>query len=99
MTRVAVPAGVSTDDPDPGGLAAALSVRRNLAVGVAVGLAVAALAYAVRVLELFGPAPARGSPALFLGLALVLATGVAALVAVVLSAASAYRASKRPPES
>lgn len=78
------------EDP-PGDLLAALSVRRNVGVGLAVGLGVAALAYAVRVLELFGPAPARGSPALFLGLALVLATTVAALVATLLSAVSAYR--------
>ncbi len=100
LTPVALPATVSTDDSDgrPGGLAAALSVRRNAAIGAASGLAVAALAYVARVLELFGPAPTRGSPVLFFGLALVLATSVAVLVAVALSAASAVRAARRPPE-
>lgn len=80
------------------GLLAVLPVRRNLAAGLAVGLAVAALAYAVRMLELFGPAPARGSPTLFFGLALVLATTVATLVAVVLSAVGAYRLARRRPK-
>ncbi|PSP75890.1 hypothetical protein BRC81_14075 [Halobacteriales archaeon QS_1_68_20] len=91
---------MSTNDGDerPGGLAAALSVKRNVTIGAAAGLAVAALAYLVRVLELFGPAPTRGSPVLFFGLALVLATSVAVLVAVALSAVSAVRAARRPPE-
>lgn len=75
-----------------GGLLVALGVRRNARWGVAVGVGVAALVYAVRVLELLGPAP-RGAagPGLFLALAFVLAVGVALLTTVALTLVSAYR--------
>ena len=86
------------DDSTHQGLLSALSIRRNVAVGLLVGFSIAGLVYTVRVLELLGPAPDQGSPALFFGLALVLGTTIAVLVAVVLSAASVYRLSRQPPE-
>ena len=71
---------------------AALSVARNTKIGLASGLAVAFLAYVFRVFELLGPAAdTRGSPLLFLSLALTLALAVAALVAVGLTLGAAYR--------
>lgn len=97
----AEPAGVTTDPPErppAGGLLDALPLRRNAAVGLAVGGAVAAGAYAVRVLELAGPAPARGSPELFLSLAFVLGVTTAALVAALLTGAAAYRVLSEAPE-
>lgn len=63
-----------------------LEVRRNLVIGLATGLVIAGLAYVYRVFELGGPTSAtRGSPALFLLLALVLALTIGALVATVLT--------------
>jgi len=64
---------------------------RNAAVGVAVGVAVAAVTYTVRVTEALGPAPSRGSPLLFLALAVVLASAAAGLVASLLTVVSLYR--------
>lgn len=69
------------------GPAELLRVRRNVAVGVVVGVLVGAAAYLVRTLELLGPAatsrqfPVLGPEAWFLVLALVLASGTAFLVA------------------
>lgn len=74
----------------------ALRVARNGKIGVAVGVAFAALMYVVRVFELRGPAPdGVGGPLLFLALAFVLAFGTAVLVTIVLTVISAYRAIKR----
>lgn len=90
------PAG---SDPTPAQeLLAALPIRRNAALGGAVGVALAGTLYAVRVLELLGPAPNRGSPLLFLALAFVLATGIAGLVFAVLTAVSAARELQPPGE-
>jgi lipopolysaccharide export LptBFGC system permease protein LptF len=71
---------------------AALSVTRNAKIGLATGVAFALLAYVYRVFELGGPAAdTRGSPLLFLVLAVTLAFATAALVTVVLTLVSAYR--------
>jgi len=71
---------------------AALEVRRNAALGAVAGTGIAALLYAVRLFELLGPAPAgEGGPVLFAMLGVVLAFGVAVLVAAGLTLASAYR--------
>ena len=77
--------------PPVGRLLGVLRVRRNLAVGFGVGVALAAGLYAVRVLELLGPAPQQGSPLLFLALALVLALSAGSLVAIALTVATAIR--------
>lgn len=88
-----------TDDaparPPVGGLLAALSVRRNLLVGAAAGTVLAAGLYAVRVLELLGPAPDRGSPLLFAALALVLALSAGGLVATALTLLEVVRVARR----
>lgn len=80
--------------PPVGRLLDVLQVRRNVAVGFAVGGGVAVAIYAVRVLELLGPAPTRGSPALFLALALVFALSAGALVATALTLATAVRVAR-----
>lgn len=73
-------------------LARALDVRRNAAIGFGSGVVLATLAYAVRVGELIGPSPdTRGSPALFLLLAFVLAVTVGLVVCTVLTIRSAVR--------
>jgi hypothetical protein len=78
--------------PPTAAFMAALSVARNAKIGLATGVAFAILAYVYRVFELLGPtADTRGSPLLFLLLALTLALATAALVAVVLTLVSAYR--------
>lgn len=73
-------------------LVAALDVRRNAALGFGSGAALAVVAYAFRVFELAGPNPdARGSPALFVLLAFVLAVTVGLLVTAALTVRSALR--------
>lgn len=73
-------------------LASALDVRRNALVGFGSGVVLAILAYAFRVGELAGPNPdTRGSPALFLLLAFVLAVSVGLLVTAALTVRSAVR--------
>ena len=73
-------------------VARALDVRRNAVVGFGSGVVLALLAYAFRVGELAGPtADARGSPALFLLLAFVLAVSVGLLVTAALTVRSAVR--------
>ncbi|ESP89279.1 DUF7536 family protein [Candidatus Halobonum tyrrellensis] len=85
------------DRPPGGGLLSALSVRRNAAVGLAVGLSLAVGVYAVRVFELLGPFvgsreyPVFGAEGYFLLLAFVLATSTALLVATLLTVVSAVR--------
>ena len=85
------------DRPPRGGVVQALDVPRNAAVGLVVGAVVAAGAYLVRVLELFGPFagtrrfPVLGPEGWFLLLAFVLATTTALAVATLLTAVSAYR--------
>jgi len=80
------------DRPGIAGLVEALEVRRNAILGTAVGVGVAAPLYAVRVLELLGPAPpGEGGPVLFAMLGIVLAFGVAVLVTAGLTLAAAYR--------
>ncbi|PSQ18137.1 hypothetical protein BRD00_05770 [Halobacteriales archaeon QS_8_69_26] len=75
----------------------ALRVPRNAKVGAAVGLALAVLAYVVRVAELLGPFrgtqryPVIGAEGWFLVLAFVLATSTALLVAALLTAVRAAR--------
>lgn len=87
-------AGDAPERPPVGRLLAVLRVRRNLGVGATVGAALAAVLYAIRYLELLGPAPDRGSPLLFLGLAVVLAASAAALVATLLTLARAVRVAR-----
>ena len=73
-------------------LARTLDVRRNAAVGFGSGVVLAVLAYAFRVGELAGPtADTRGSPALFLLLAFVLAVSVGLLVTAALTVRTAVR--------
>lgn len=85
------------DRPPAVTFAHALGVRRNVAVGVAVGVALAALAYLFRVLELAGPFggtrefPVLGETGWFLLLAFVLASSTALLVATLLSVVSLVR--------
>lgn len=80
------------DRPGAAGLLRALDVRRNAAVGTAVGVGVAALLYAVRVFELLGPAPpGEGGPVLFAMLGVVLAFAVAVLVTAALTLVAVYR--------
>ena len=83
--------------PPGAGLLDALQVRRNAAIGVAAGVALAALGYLVRVFELIGPVtgtqryPVVGPEGWFLVLGFVLASATALLVTTVLTAATAYR--------
>ena len=100
MIRDRQAATVSDDVPErppAGGLVEALDVKRNAAVGAAVGVALAVAAYLVRVLELLGPfAGTRQFPVLgvggwFLLLAFVLASATALLVATLLTLVSVYR--------
>ncbi|WP_435062956.1 DUF7536 family protein [Halobaculum sp. EA56] len=104
--------GVDTADPAPArpdrppiaGLVEALSVKRNAAVGAAVGVALATVAYLVRALELLGPAggtreyPVLGADGFFLMLAFVLASTTALLVATVLTVLAAVRVLRTPVE-
>ena len=89
------------DRPRAAGLVRALNVPRNAAVGAAVGVALAAAMYLVRVLELLGPfRGTRGFPVLgvggwFLLLAVVLAVSTALLVTTALTVVSAYRLARR----
>ncbi|MFB6096109.1 MAG: hypothetical protein ABEJ74_01820 [Haloferacaceae archaeon] len=91
------------DRPPTAAFLAALHVRRNAAVGLVVGVALAGLAYLVRVLELFGPFqgtrefPVLGVGGWFLMLAFVLATTTALLVATVLTVVSAVRLARADP--
>ena len=79
-------------------LARTLSLRRHAAVGFGSGLVVAALAYAFRVGELAGPVPdTRGSPALFLLLAFVLAVTVGLVVTAALTVRHALRLAREAP--
>jgi hypothetical protein len=98
------PPRVSDDPPErppSAGLLDALRVRRNAAVGVVAGVALATLGYLVRVLELAGPAagtqtyPGVGPEGWFLILGFVLASATALLVTAVLTAATAYRLTRR----
>lgn len=91
------PADQRPDRPGVAGLAAALNVRRNVARGAVVGLAVAVLAYLVRVLELFGPVagtrefPVVGPAGWFLVLAFVLFASTTLLAATAFTVGSAVR--------
>lgn len=90
---------MSSEQPTGGGFLEQLPVRRNAAVSALLGVTVAAVVYAGRVLEVFGPAPDQGSPLLFLSLAVVLASTLAGLVFSILTAVSAYRVlTAGPPE-
>jgi preprotein translocase subunit SecG len=90
--------------PPAGGLVELLRVPRNAAVGVAVGLALAVLAYAVRVGELLGPFrgtqeyPVFGAEGYFLVLAVVLAAATALFVTLVLTGVRAVRLAREAPD-
>ncbi len=79
----------------------ALSVKRNATVGVFVGLAVATLAYVVRVFELLGPVadgrsyPVFGPELWFILLAFVFAAATALGVTLLLTAFNAYTLTKQ----
>jgi hypothetical protein len=76
-------------------LARVLDVRRNALLGFGSGVVLAVLAYAYRVGHLAGPtADNRGSPALFLLLAFVLAVSVGLLVTAALTVRSAVRVAR-----
>ncbi len=92
------PDGVSDDSSGGPSLAAfllELNARRNVAIGLAIGVVFAVLAYVYRVL-LVDPAPgAETSPLLFGILAVTLAVSAAAFVAIVLTVGSAVRRARR----
>lgn len=98
------PAERRPNRPPIAGLVEALSVKRNALVGLAVGVGLAVAAYAVRALELLGPAagtreyPVLGADGYFLMLAVVLASATALLVATLLTVAAAVRALRAPAE-
>ena len=85
------------DRPSQSGLIRALRVRRNVTVGVGVGVVLAVGAYLARVLEVFGPFegtreyPVLGPEGWFLVLAFVLATSTALLVASALTVVEVVR--------
>lgn len=87
----------SPDRPPAVAFARALGVKRNVAVGVACGVALALVAYLFRVFELAGPFggtrefPVLGETGWFLLLAFVLASSTALLVATALSVVSLVR--------
>lgn len=89
--------GDPPERPPAVAFAQALGVKRNVAIGVAVGVGLAVLAYLFRVLELAGPFggtrqfPVLGETGWFLVLAFVLASSTALLVATVLSVVSLVR--------
>jgi len=89
------------DRPPGSGLVQALRVPRNGAVGAAVGLALAVLAYLARVFELLGPFagtreyPGLGPEGWFLILAFVLATSTALFVTSLLTVVEAVRLARR----
>ncbi|ADQ68237.1 hypothetical protein C499_15015 [Halogeometricum borinquense DSM 11551] len=96
------PVATTVSDEVPGrppqrGLAHALHVPRNVKIGAIVGIGLAVVAYAFRVLELFGPFvgtreyPVLGPEGWFAVLAFVLASSTALLVASLLTLVSAYR--------
>ena len=76
-------------------------MRRNALVGVAVGVALAALVFVVRTFELLGPNletrtyPILGPAGYYLLLGFVLASATAILVATALTAVSAVRLARR----
>lgn len=79
------------EDPSLAALLIALHVRRNAAIGLVVGIALAALAYGYRIVVV-DPAPGvESSPLLFGVLAVTLAVSVAAFVTLCLTVASAVR--------
>lgn len=92
------------DRPPDGGLVNLLRVPRHAAVGVAVGVALAATVYLVRVFELLGPFrgarryPVVGAEAWYLLLAVVLATTTALLVTTLLTLRTAHRLARRGPD-
>ncbi len=98
------PAEARPDRPPMAGLLDTLSVKRNVLVGVAVGVALAAIVYLVRALELLGPVggtrtyPVLGADGFFLLLAVVLASATTLLVASVLTVVSAVRAVRASTE-
>ncbi|RBI63005.1 DUF7536 family protein [Halomicrococcus sp. NG-SE-24] len=79
------------DRPPANNLVEALDVRRNAAVGFAVGVAVAVLLYAFRVGVVGSVRGQAGGPLTFLALGVVLALTLGALVTAVLVALSARR--------
>ncbi|MGM0591262.1 MAG: DUF7536 family protein [Halobacteriota archaeon] len=89
------------DRPSPGRLLSALDVRRNVTVGVAVGVLLAVVVYAFRVFEVVGPFagtreyPVLGPEVWFLLLAFVLASTTALLVATALTLVSVHRLTRR----
>lgn len=96
-----------TDDaPDrpPATMLSALAVRRNVTVGLAVGVGVALAAYAIRVFELLGPVasarqyPIVGPETWFLLLSVVFAVSAALGVTLLLTAVHAYRLTRRVSE-
>lgn len=77
-----------------------LDVRRNAAIGLGSGAVIAMVAYAFRVGELVGPSPdARGSPALFLLLAFVLAVTVGLVVSAALTVRRAIQLAREAGET
>ncbi|WP_238532784.1 DUF7536 family protein [Halalkalicoccus jeotgali] len=84
--------------PSLAGLLLALGVRRHVTVGLAVGIALAALAYVYRI-RIVDPAPGvESSPLLFGVLAVTLAISTGALVAIVLTTVAAIRRARGSTE-
>ncbi|MFB6107997.1 MAG: hypothetical protein ABEJ82_04030 [Haloplanus sp.] len=96
-----------TEQPNPperppgAGLARALHVRRNAALGAATGVALAVVVYLGRVFEVLGPVagtrtyPVVGPAGWFVLLGFVLAASTALLVTALLTLASAYRLTRQ----
>lgn len=79
------------DRPPTARFLAALDVKRNAAIGTAVGVVVAAVVYVFFVV--LGPGTIH-SPVFYLGLAFVLATAVAGIVTLLLTIRSAVALSR-----
>lgn len=78
------------DRPPVRPVLAALEIERNAKIGFGTGFILAVFAYWFRVGEVLGPVPdTRGSPALFLVLAFVLAVSAGGLITMVLTVRTA----------
>lgn len=79
------------EEPSLAALLVALHIRRNAAIGLAIGVALAVLAYVYRIV-LVDPAPGvESSPLLFGTLAVTLAISCGAFVALCLTIVAAIR--------
>lgn len=83
------------EGPSLAALLLELGIRRNAAIGLAVGAAVAIGAYGYRIVLVDAAPGVESSPLLFGALAVTLAVSLAAFVAFVLTVVAAARRAKR----